>query len=160
MKSIALPLLAALFIGSGAALAEGEDPQVKAALDELGYKYDIKDNGDFHLTFTVEDDRTQLLVIRSVTQEYEGVQIRQVYSTAYKAPEKTGKIPTPILKALLIENGTSKMGAWEIDSEASVAYYTIRLPSDAGSKLIGAAIIAAINTADAMEKKLTGKDDW
>ncbi|MCU0795220.1 MAG: YbjN domain-containing protein [Akkermansiaceae bacterium] len=160
MKTIALPLLAALFIGSGTALAEGEDPVVKAALDQLGYKYDIKENGDFHLTFTVEDDRTQLMVIRSLTQDYQGYKVRQVYSMAYKAPEKTGKIPTPILKSLLMENSTSKMGAWEIDTEGTAAYYTVRLAADAKPEAIDAAINAVINSADAMEKKLTGKDDW
>ena len=156
-----LPLiLAALLTCPGSLLADEADPRVKAALDELGYKYNVQENGDFHLTFTVEDERTQLLVIRSVVQEYQEFEVRQVYSMAYKAPEKTGRIPTPVLKALLTENGTSKMGAWEIDGEAKAAYYTVRLDADAKAVAIDAAINAVITTADAMEKKLTGKDDW
>src|SRR5215208_3033791 len=68
------------------------DPRVKAALDAIGYKYELTEDNDYRLT--IENDqiekvvdgklshRSQLAYVNSNTEKYSSLEIREVWSPA------------------------------------------------------------------------------
>lgn len=64
------------------------DTRVKNALEEADLKYSIADNGNFKLVFELDGKRTQLVIIKSGTFEYGGMEIREIISIAAKSDNK------------------------------------------------------------------------
>lgn len=75
------------FLKAPESLPSGEiasgDPRVKKALDKLGLKYNIDDDGDYKLTFGLGDERSQIVWIKSKTDEILGWEVRHIISICY-----------------------------------------------------------------------------
>lgn len=164
-------LLAALFLTSSAFAQVGSskssgsskaDPRVKKLLTELGYKYEVDDDGDYRCTFKVGDDgRTQLLWIKSGTNPFGSLEIREVFSFAYREATEPSR---SLCMKLLRDNYKKKLGAWEMgyseSSEQYTAIYNVKIAADADADTLKDAIQMASEAADEMEAQISDEDKW
>ncbi|GAB3093614.1 hypothetical protein GCM10027159_09480 [Lysobacter terrae] len=136
------------------------DPAVKRLLDELKYKYDVDEEGDFRLTFGLDEKdegRSQLVFVRSPVETYGSHRIREIWSPAYQA--SGDEFPVKVANRLLEATQESKLGAWA--KQGRYAVFVVKLSADAKASELDDAVDAALRSADAMEQELTpGKDDF
>ena len=136
------------------------DPAVKRLLDELKYKYDVDEEGDFRLTFGLDEKdegRSQLVFVRSPVETYGSHRIREIWSPAYQA--SGDEFPAKVANRLLEATQESKLGAWA--KQGRYAVFVVKLSADAKASELDDAVDAALRSADAMEQELTpGKDDF
>lgn len=135
------------------------DKRVAAALDKAELKYEVTDSGDFKLLYEV-DDRTQVVIVESAGETLGDLEIREVWAIAMKS---NGAFDAETANAFLIDNGRRKLGAWQIavDGDGThSALFSAQVDGDADSETLEEAILAVVRTADAMEKELTGEDEF
>lgn len=134
------------------------DERVKTALDRLKVKYIVDERGTYSLIFNI-DQRRQSVFVNSTTQEFNGMEIRLVTSTAFRV---NGALPGEKANALLIDNNKRKLGGWRIVQKEGVSYivYVVQINANADDAIYRTAIAAAMQSADALEKEETGKDEY
>ncbi len=155
-----VPFLEALGqLGGRANPLDRADRRVAQALYAAGYSYTVDDDGDYAVTVRFrEDNRTQLVWIASSTQEVAGVEVRRVWSPAYKT---TKPLSASLARRLLAENLGTGIGYWaaaETEGTTLVVFCT-QVSADADGAILDAAIRAVAATADELEKELLGSDD-
>ncbi len=136
------------------AYAVGEaDPAVASLLDRLGYEYEVDADGDYKLVMAIEDDdRSQMVFIRSPVETYGSHRIREIWSPAYKA--EGAAFPGPVANRLLEASNDLKLGAWV--KNAGHALLVVKIDADASAEALDQAITAAVTSADEMERELAG----
>ena len=158
-------LVAALLLGLAQAAPaqiggsdKSGDPRVKAALDELGLKYDVDSDGDYKLLLKLDSGRTQFVWVISHTESYGNLEIREVYSFGFKTG---GDLSKELSQRLLQENTENKLGAWRLVGSGStqVATYAVQIAATADANSLKQALKIVVVLADAMEKEVVGKDD-
>lgn len=135
------------------------DPAIAAQLKALDYNYEIDSDGDYKMTFDMDEDskRSQLVFVRSTVESYSDYKVREVISPAYRG--NADGFPAEVANRLLEASMDSIMGSW--GKQDGMAIFSVRIPADATKETLDAAIIAAINSADQMEAELTpGQDDF
>lgn len=142
--------------GEAGRAAKTADAQVRAQLDALGYKYEVDADGDFVLTFGLDDKRSQMAYVLSHTQRYGSLKVREIWSPAYRSADG-GALPAPIANRLLEDGQLSKLGGWV--SQDGVAVFVVKLDADATGKTLDDAIDYAVRAADQMEAELTPDQD-
>ena len=148
--------LAALVLFPSPALAGDPDPAIKAQLDSLDIKYEVDGDGDFKLTFDVGDGRSQLVWIRSATEKYGSLKVREIWSPGYKFSGT--EIPVKIANRLLEHSHGLILGGWT--KQKTFAMLAVKIPVSATPQQLREAAEAAADAADEMEAELTpGKDD-
>ena len=179
----ALLILSSLFILTQTAHAQlgsaakkpPADPRVKAALDEIGYKYELDANNDYKLVpIQTEQEgaapdgkpkfRSQLVYVNSNTEKYGTLEIREVLSPAFLS---NGPLPSDVANRLLRENNSVKLGAWRVvvlntgpNAGKYLAMFAAQIAADSDAESLRLTIKSVILIADRMEKELTGKDDY
>ncbi|HEX7046653.1 MAG TPA: YbjN domain-containing protein [Gammaproteobacteria bacterium] len=144
-----LPMLSACAEEEAPAPPPVPDPAVVALLEALEYDWESEDNGDFRLLFDVDGTRTQLVWIRNRTYERDDVVMRDVWSTAL---ELSGKYASVKLADLLLRSNWERIiGTWAREGNRIV--YMVKLPVNATSEQLDAAIGVVIDEADRLEKE-------
>lgn len=136
------------------------DPRVADALEKLDVKYSIDSDGDFRFGFNLPGGRSQLGFIRSSTYEFAGVEMREVFSVGLKS---FGPFDARTANFLLDINSKVKVGAWSTlrDSEDEhVAIFRASISADLSPDLLMGVIVAVLTTADEIEERLSGRDDF
>ena len=146
---------------SAAAKSKPEgDPAVRQLLDKLEYKYSVDEEGDFRLTFALddkEDGRSQLVFVRSPVETYGSHKVREIWSPGYLSA--TDEFPAKVGNRLLEATQDSKLGAWA--KQGRYAVFVVKLAADADASELDDAVEAALRSADEMEAELTpGKDEF
>lgn len=154
MKRIAAALLLA-FTTAGAHAADA-DKTAGLALDKLGYEYEVDEDGDYKMVFDMDNDRSQLVFVRSTTEEFGKHHIREIWSPAYTSPGK--QFPAAVANRLLEDSQDAKMGAWV--KQDQTAMFVVKVDAKASPEALSDAIDAAIRTADEMENELTKQDEF
>lgn len=139
---------------------EKGDARVRTRLDTAQVKYTVNNLGNFIVSWNVgKNGRSQGTIINSHTQTYKNMEIREVWSVAYKGPRLT----RDALAKLLIDNGEKKIGAWEIASDGNsgteAVIFTVKVPADISADQLRAMSSVVAETADEVEEKLDGGDD-
>lgn len=152
-----LALALALCLAAPAAHAGEADPAVKAQLDSLDIKYEVDDDGDFKVTFDLgKSGRSQIVWIRSRTESYGSLKVREIWSPGYKY--SGGELPAKIANRLLEHSHGLILGGWT--KQKAFAMLSVKIPVSATPKQLRDAAEAAADAADAIEKELTpGKDE-
>jgi hypothetical protein len=152
---LSMMLMLGFFTG---ARAYDVDTRVKAALDELGYNYEIDSDNDFKMVFNTDDNRTQLLFVNSSTEQYGDLEIREIWSPVYKFK---GNLPVAVANKLLEQSFQKKIGSFDVwvRTDDKVVRFCAKINADAPTAELSDVIRAIYTTADAMEKELTGKKD-
>ncbi|HEX8139280.1 MAG TPA: hypothetical protein VF544_17085 [Pyrinomonadaceae bacterium] len=183
MKRMLLALLCLLLPAQAALAQRGEnrnskppaDARVRAALDKIGYKYELNAANDYKLV-PIETERagtkadgtpvfrTQLVYVNSNTERYGTLEIREVLAPVMIVP---GPLPADVANRLLRENNQVKLGAWRLvaittgpNAGKSLAMFAAQINADADPESLRLTIKSVILIADRMEKELTGTDDF
>ena len=155
-RTLRSALLLAAAATASTALAADPDKAVGRHLDKLGYPYEIDEDGDYRMVFDMEGERTQLVYVRSVVEEYGSQHVREVWSPGYQS--STDVFPVAVANRLLEDAQDAKMGGWV--KQDKVAMFVVKLDADAPAEALDDAIEAASRTADAMELELTKQDEY
>ena len=138
-----------------ASLAAGPpDPAVKAALDAEKIKYEVDSDGDYKVTFDLGNDRTQVVWIRSATESYGSLKVREVWSPGYKL---SGELPAKIANRLLEHSHGMILGGWT--KQKAFAMYVVKILATATPQQVRDAAEAAADAADEIEQELTPGTD-
>ncbi|MCF7220329.1 YbjN domain-containing protein [Marilutibacter chinensis] len=135
--------------------AHAQDAAIKRQLDALGHDYEIDDDGDYKMTFEVDDGRTQLVFVISNVETYGSHRVREVWAPAYRAEESD--FPALVANRLLQETMENKLGAWA--KQDDMAVYVVKISADAPDDELNDAIEYAAQVADRMEVVLTDGED-
>lgn len=155
-------LLLAMTLNGWSQIGEANyDNRIKTKLEALGIKYTITDQGAFKIIFDMGNNRTQLVVIKSNTHEYGGMEIREVSSVAAVA-EIRSEFSQENLFYLLEKNETYKLGAWQIHGGKApyLLEYSLRISANATQSVLNEIIRLAAKVADEMEQALTDEDKY
>jgi hypothetical protein len=147
-------LAAALVLLSAHAQASEPDPRVKASLDAKETPYEVDEDGDFKIVVRLDDDRTQLVWVRSAVSDIDFASVREIWSPGYEAATDT--FPSAIANDLLARSNDLILGGWV--KQDRVAMLVVKVPADASADELDEAIDLAALSADEVEKDLTGKD--
>jgi len=152
---LAFVLVPALLLAAPARAGD-PDPAIKAQLDSLDIKYDVDSDGDFKVTFDLGNERTQLVWIRSKTEAYGSLKVREIWSPGYKYSGT--ELPVKIANRLLEHSHGLILGGWT--KQKQFAMLAVKIPVSATPQQLRDACEAAADAADEIEKELTpGKDD-
>lgn len=153
-------LVLAICLAASASLAAQDvedkvDKRVKKLLDSRDINYEIDEDGDFKVTYSLENGRTQLAFVRSTTFDYGELKIREILSIGYRADGD--EFPAAVANRMLEHSNDAKLGAW--GKQGNLGIFTTRIPADAGAKELADAIEITISLADELEKEFTGDTD-
>lgn len=150
----------ALLVLAGPLQAADADPAIAKQLKDLGYEYEVDQDGDYKLLMAAGDaGRSQIVFIRSAVETYGKQQVREIWSYAYKAPGDT--LPAVVANRLLDASNSLILGGWV--KQGGAAVYVAKIPADADLEELNDAVAAAAASADEMELALTGdaaSDDY
>ncbi|MCM2310787.1 MAG: hypothetical protein NDI84_05225 [Steroidobacteraceae bacterium] len=151
-----VPQLAAAQVG---ARTITPDARVEKLLKEAELNYTIDEDGDFRLEFALDDDRSQLVWISSKTASYEVLEIRDVWSVAFRSKEP---LSAELANQALRKNGEMILGAWQVKKwgEEYVLAYAAQVAANTDAASLESAAEAVVVSADELEKELTGKDEF
>ena len=135
------------------------DPRVEKLLEEANLQYKVDGDGDFVLGNSVGDGRSQIVWVLSDTSELGALEIREVWSMAYRSEEP---ISPETARRLLDQNSKVKLGAWQVKEMGGehFAIFSAQIAADTDAQSLLTAMEAVTRTADLMELELTGKDDF
>jgi hypothetical protein len=154
-KPFAAFAVVAALISSSAFAAGAPDNVIKAQLDSKGIKYEIDKDGDFRVLYKLSSGRTQIAWVRSTVHTFGTLKIREIWSPGYKSD--SNDFPALIANTLLQKNHLVKIGAWEAQDE--MAMFVVKIPADANADQLDDAITVAVDSADEVEKEITGDKD-
>lgn len=132
------------------------DPRVEAALKASGLAYGI-DGGDFRLKYELDGGRSQLVWVASGTATLAELEIRDVWSVAYRAK---GPVPPDMALRLLTENARMILGAWQLNQgrDEYLVVFSAPVSATADPATLAEVIEVVTLSADRIEKELTGQD--
>ena len=140
--------------------AEGEsDQRVEALLGELELKYQIDSDGDFRLILKLDSGRTQLVFVNSRTETLDEFEIREIWSVAYVASTSLSSFTANML---LLDSYKKKIGAWQTvkDDGKYIVMFAAKIPADCEASMLNSTLWGVAESADQMERDLTGKDNF
>ena len=157
MKKFATGIVAAsLIAAAGSAMPAEPDRATGRLLDTLEYKYEIDDDGDYRLIFDMDNDRTQLVFVRSNVETYGSHHVREIWSPGFKSP--TPQFTALVANRLLEDSNDAKLGSWV--KQGDLAMFVVKIDADASAQVLSDAIDAAAKSADEIELELTSKDEY
>lgn len=135
------------------------DTRVRTRLDALGLKYAVSPNGRFQMVFKTGEERTQIVVVESRTSKLVGVEIREVSAPAVVVK---GALGEALARQLLEHNDAVKIGAWRIrvEAEETQIIFSAQIAAETDNDTLAVTIQAVAETADKLERDVTGKDEW
>ena len=152
--SLALCLAFAACLAAPAAQAGTPDPALKALLDKEKIKYEIDSDGDYKVTFDLGGGRSQLVWIRSSTETYGSLKVREVWSPGYKL---NGELSAKIGNRLLEHSHSMILGGWT--KQKTYVMFVVKILASATPQQVRDAAEAAADAADDMEQELTPGTD-
>jgi hypothetical protein len=144
-----------LALSAPLAHAADADPVVKAQLESKGTPFTIDEDGDFQITVRIDDERTQLVWVRSAIEETGHMRVREIWSPGYESA--TPAFPAAVANDLLERSNLLKLGSWV--KQDRTAMLVVKIDAAASAEELDEAIDLAAIAADAVELDLTGKDD-
>lgn len=136
------------------------DAHIAECLRELGLTYQMDEDGDFRLVLRLENNRSQICIIKSGADEIFGQRARKVYSPALRS---FGPFDPRTADILLKENAALLAGNWLVSADSEdthLAIFQISLPHDASASHLGDVITGVTLIADQMEQRLSGRDEF
>ena len=149
----------------GATPRSSPDQRVKAALDQIGYKYELTADGDYKLApLPTEGGRTQLVYVNSNTERFGTLEIREVLSPSFLSD---GPLTADLANSLLRQNHQVKLGAWRVipitqgsNSGKQLVMFAAQVAGSSDAEALRMTIRSVVLVADRMEKEVTGRDDY
>ena len=136
------------------------DPRVAAALDEIGFAYEVDAlEASYFINLPIGDDRSHGVNIGSRTRQFMGAEMRRICSISFKSD---GPFDPRSANLLLRENADHLVGSWSIVPDEGIHYamFSLIVSATADGRTLGNLIELVAHTADAMEFRLTGLDEF
>lgn len=133
-----------------------EQRNILTTLDELDYEVSVESDGTRVLNVKFDDGRYQAVFISAKTDSVCGVDVRDIWSPAFKAKRK---ITDKLAYELLCNNRHRVIGSWVLDPDENLVYFSAKMPDSISAKELDAVIIGVASDADRLEKKLDGNDN-
>ena len=137
------------------------DPRILAALEDLDYPYEINQRtGDFLVRYNFEDERTQMVAICSTTDEFMGIELRDISSPSLLSE---GIFDARTANFLLRENSELKFGNWCIELGSENKHYAVfcmRVSAALPHRALAEIMDTVAKIADRAEERLSGLDDF
>lgn len=139
--------------------------KIKKNLEDLKYKYEVTDIGNFKLIFDIVDSegkktgRSHQVFIAAKTEKWEGWEVIRIWATV----EKLDGLPDQKKATdLLLQNYYEKFGKWELvkRDDGYRILYVIKVSLRDPLQVFDQAIQNVFGRSDAMEKMFTGKDEF
>lgn len=157
MKLLWVALGGALLGSMSVQAATSPDPLVKRHLETMKTPFEIDADNDFQITVDVGDGRTQRVFVISDVNSVDGLDVRELWSAGYRAPDRK-TIPVDIANRLLENSNEVILGSW-VKQSGGHAIFVIKVPADASAKDLDTAIDTVATSADKLEKEFTGDTD-
>ncbi|MGL1891741.1 MAG: hypothetical protein OCD02_08940 [Spirochaetaceae bacterium] len=128
---------------------------IKKILNSSTFEYYKDSEGDYIVDYITRTARKQQVIVRSNTNTFQGVEIREIISIAKAFVDKP--VPENLTNYLLIDNYSTKyIGNWAIHKKGSVStiIFVVKLPFNSDKSYIESAITETAEAADALEKAL------
>ena len=136
------------------------DPRLRASLTEAGLSFAEQPNGNFKLHFTLEKERTHIVVAESTTSTMGVIEVREIWAVGWKGADKPD---AETANALLSDNSRRKVGAWELHQEKDGSYFAIfnvKVSTDCDGEAMKSIVNAVATVADELEAELLGTDEF
>lgn len=131
------------------------DSYVAAQLDAMDTPYVVDEDGDFRILVALEDERTQVVWVRSRTHTTGSQRIREIWTYGMRSDER--RIPAHIANRLLKENSELVLGSWARHDGNAVLI--LRIQADAEASVLDESIDLAASLGDQMEQRLVSGDE-
>lgn len=135
------------------------DPLMETQLNRLHMDYRIDDEGDFLVRIHLDNERTQIVYIRSQANQYRDTRVREIFSLARAFHQS---IPTPLCEKLLEDSYSSRYtGSWAVTAMEGVYTLTFltKIPSRVQDEYLLACLMEAALACDEMEQYLGSERD-
>lgn len=137
------------------------DPRILAALEDLEYPYEIDSRtAYFHVRYIFEDERTQMVTICSATEEFMGIELRDISSPSLVSD---GIFDARTSNFLLRENAELQFGNWRIEVGPENKHYAIfcmRVSAALPHRALAEIMDTVAKIADHAEERLSGLDEF
>lgn len=146
--------------GGGGMIGEAQgDARIRTILAQLNLKYSLTSDGDFKLLFDVGDGRTQIVIVNSDTQTYEGREIREVWAIGHRSD---GELRQQLANELLRDNNTMKIGSWRVlfQDGKSFATFAVQIAAVPEGDFLNSILSVVAHKADALERSQGGGDEF
>jgi hypothetical protein len=139
--------------------AQQTDSRISRQLNNMNLKFDTTTSGDFKLLFELNDKRTQMVFVNSVTKMFEDAEVREISSPALfiTNADQLGKDQ---LWSLLAFNSQSVLGAWQLQQASNGwgLHFTVKVPAQMPDNRLMMYMVLVAKVADEMEKTLSQED--
>ena len=154
-----LPMSASAQIGAANDASTPEpDQRVQAALDADDWNYEIDGDGDFKLVVGFSnEDRSQLVWVRSTTLTVSDMEIREIWSPVY-ANGNSQSVPPDVAQWAIEESWNLTIGSLAADAQGTV-YVVSKIDAIAQSSILSSVIRVTASTGDELEKVYSADDD-
>ena len=133
------------------------DPRLIAAMEQTDLAYEIDEDNDVKVIFAWDDNRSHAVWANTVTEEYEGMDIREVWGIVaqFDSPDDVSK---DVLLDLLVANFQLKFGKYAIlmaeDGGQVQVRFVVTVPADADGATLATIMDFVGVWADEKEKEL------
>ena len=134
--------------------AQATDDSVVARLEARDVLYVVDEDGDFKVTMSYPEGRTQLVFVSGGTERIGGLTVREVFAPAARVADG---VDGDKALALMADSRENKIGSWELGGD--VLYFVIKLPDDISAEQLETALNIAASAADDMELAFSGARD-
>ncbi|GIV24229.1 MAG: hypothetical protein KatS3mg025_1888 [Bacteroidia bacterium] len=138
--------------------AYSQHQRLKSLLEETGLKYSLDNAKNFKLRFSLEESRSQEVIIINPTDQIQEEPIVHIFSVGFEGTE----VPSDLMQKMLSENRSRKIGNWELMLVGNTIYgfFSIKAPLSAlDANLLRILCQVAALTADEFEKEVMGVDN-
>ncbi len=135
------------------------DPFIHGQLNRLHVDYTIDEAADFLVKVHLENERSQLVIIRSEVNTYRDAEVREIYSLA-RSFHKT--LPESFIQKLLEDSYISRYtGSWAAAKKDDIVtlIYLAKIPAHVSDEYLLAVIMETAYACDGMEEYLGSKED-
>jgi len=140
------------------------DHRVEDALRQAGLKFRNDRDGDFVLSFELDNNRSHTVYIRSQTQAWGNMEIREAFAFAYQSNIRLSQAN---LEKMLEANSAVKSGAWQLINKQTLdgpkisALFCVKLAADCDGDALKTVVWGVARMADEMEEGLnSGRDSY
>lgn len=115
---------------------------------------------NFRLHYTLDDDRTHLVIVESNTSKLGAMEIRDIWGIGWKGPQE---LSAAAANQLLKDSADKKIGAWELHMEKDgtfFAIFNVKAPANSDGTALRSLTSAVATVADSIEELLLQSDEF
>jgi hypothetical protein len=166
LNVVAFSLMMSVFFVSGNAQIGGKptptqepDKRVEKLLKAKDFKFTISNSGNYQVICKIDDERTQLVTIRSKTYQLHHMEIREVDSKGYQTDDD---LSDDVLLAALRKNAGVKLGAFQLieSGDTKALLFNAQIAAETDAETLYRTIFAVANTADEFEQEWVKGDEY